>query len=317
MEQRLESYSLGVCRTGGIGDAIVSAGAIKSINHLYPNSKLTAYVYGSVYTIFQKFHIRCEEVQVHNRNGQAGFEIYNRFKDKCDIWFDLKPVPKVYFKDESLYTDTIKYWDDKLEPLHLGYIESCQGLGALNISQQDLLSVSLGIDCCPPVTGFERGKTNGYVTLCNEAWGQCPIKTWYPERWLEVVDYLNKLGYVVHQIGEEYGETIGDCINQTGKLVFREACSLVAGADFHLGIEGFWNHFCAGTDIPSIIIFGPTPKSFFGYCKNNLSGECGNCWWTTNDWMLNCPKGYPVNDRPCMNSISVSDVITEINNLVI
>jgi ADP-heptose:LPS heptosyltransferase len=177
------------------------------------------------------------------------------------------------------------------------------------------MSEALDIPLGRMKTKFKR-TTNSYITICNEAWGEAPTKTWYQERWKKVIEFIIYHAQLdaVFQIGEFRTETMTGCTNLTGTQNLRSACEIVAGSKFHLGIEGFWNHFCKALEIPAVIIFGPTPSSFFGYQEiSNIQSEvCSNCWWQKKTWMLECPKGFSINDRPCMNDVTVERVIQKV-----
>jgi hypothetical protein len=64
---------------------------------------------------------------------------------------------------------------------------------------------------------------------------------------------------------------------------------------------------CLGTR--SCVLFGPTDADYFGYPQNiNMRpGCCGGCWWTTDSWMDQCPRGFA--SAPCMDSIPPEDVV--------
>ncbi len=54
----------------------------------------------------------------------------------------------------------------------------------------------------------------------------------------------------------------------------------------------------------SIVLFGPTSRNFFGIEANiNLSSEkCSDCWWATQGWLSQCPRGLVIPE--CMESIT-------------
>ena len=58
----------------------------------------------------------------------------------------------------------------------------------------------------------------------------------------------------------------------------------------------------------SIVLFGPTPLSYFALDKNiNLApAKCGDCWWSTQGWLSSCPRGLETPE--CMDSISPARV---------
>ncbi len=71
-------------------------------------------------------------------------------------------------------------------------------------------------------------------------------------------------------------------------------------------------HIARAVKTPAVILFGPTPVSFFGYNENiNIQmGDCRNCWWSNCFWFTKCPK---FRYSKCMRAIKpriVFDAIT-------
>jgi hypothetical protein len=67
-----------------------------------------------------------------------------------------------------------------------------------------------------------------------------------------------------------------------------------------------------------IVLFSSTPLSFFGYSENiNLISpcECRECWWETDMWWRECPRGYPLPTR-CMQELKPEIVIAAIKPLL-
>jgi ADP-heptose:LPS heptosyltransferase len=296
---------IGFNRCGGLGDGIVATATVAGIREKFPNSTIVGYVYGSPYTIFKGNDDidRLEESICIDSPPRLKEDII-REKYPWDIWFDLKPVPRVFFKDQFLEyeTDKIKIWRNELSDLDSWYIESCRELTRFGLTQTELLSEAVDVNLHSPKWKYQRRKET-YITLCNEAWGTAPIKT-YPY-WEFVVNKLKD--HKIIQLGEFKQPTIGHCTNISGDTNLNEACNVMAGTRLHLGIEGFWNHFCETLDIPRVIVYGPTPHSLFSYNspveEKIFNGKCQDCWWKTNDWFLKCPEGFDYGNRPCMQDL--------------
>lgn len=290
-------YSIGFYRYGGLGDGLVASAIVAGIREKYPDSVITGYLAGSPKVIFSGNRDVNRIISIdYPAVYPSAYEDLLRNKYPCDMWFDVKPIPRIFVQEGMEYP---KEWEKELEGLRLGYIDSCRYLSKYNMRQIDFICSVLGLPVKKPVWARYKREYGEYVTLCNEAWGEAPIKT-YPF-WEEVLRYVR---YPVIQIGEFAASTIQGCENRAGKLTLDQACRLVSGARYHLGIEGFYNHFCEAVGVPRIIVFGPTPASFFGYSSAiNVCGECGDCWWSTKDWMLRCPKGFGLEERPCMQGL--------------
>jgi hypothetical protein len=81
--------------------------------------------------------------------------------------------------------------------------------------------------------------------------------------------------------------------NLVNRTSLGETAELLRGALLHLDSEGSFVHLAAAVGARSCVIFGPTPVSYFAYRENiNLPPPvCGDCWWVTDDWQTNCPRG--------------------------
>ena len=301
---------IGFNRHGGLGDGIVATAIVEAIKEKYPG-RITGFLTGSVYKVFRG-SVKVEEAIYTATPGVK--EDLIRANHPWDIWFDVKPVPGVFFCSdfENLETEQQKEWKEKLHDLRLRYPDCIRELEQFGMRQIEFISTALDLPVKQPVwnkfsrinhlyskkTVYNPNPTPEpltYATLGNEAWGQCPTKS-YPF-WDRVLP-----DFPVYQLGEFEDETIGNCINLTGKLTLKESCQFVCNAKFHMGIEGFFNHFCEIWKIPRVIFFGPTSEPFFGYDSaiNIQNGECRNCQWLTGNWMNKCPKGYSYSERPCV-----------------
>jgi ADP-heptose:LPS heptosyltransferase len=87
-----------------------------------------------------------------------------------------------------------------------------------------------------------------------------------------------------------------------------EVAAILAGAVLHIDNESGLVHLAACMGTRSCVVFGPTPPAYFGYEANlNIAPHtCGECWWTTKDWMTRCPMGF---DSPkCLSDTPPSEV---------
>ena len=68
-------------------------------------------------------------------------------------------------------------------------------------------------------------------------------------------------------------------------------------------------HLAASLGVKSCVLFGPTSLDYFAYDENiNIPpANCGDCWWLTPDWMMNCPKGYAT--QKCLDDVQPATVV--------
>ena len=83
-------------------------------------------------------------------------------------------------------------------------------------------------------------------------------------------------------------------LNLIGRTSLSETTAIIESAALHIDNEGGLVHIASCLGTRSCVIFGPTSLDFFGYEENiNIPpASCGGCWWTTGDWLRNCPRGF-------------------------
>lgn len=171
-------------------------------------------------------------------------------------------------------------------------------------------------------------KTNKFITVqrgvglvdkkeCSKI--EISTRIWSENQYVETINLLKKRypDYIVVQLGGSYCSPIPnvDC-NLCGKTSFEELLILLASSYLHFDCECGMVHLrhfiCAK---PSIVIFGPTKKEFYGYEENiNIGSDiCPGCDWLHNEWRTQCLRDksalYPV----CLESLSPNDIIKELD----
>jgi hypothetical protein len=97
------------------------------------------------------------------------------------------------------------------------------------------------------------------------------------------------------QVGSQTSRPIaGIDLQLINKTNLAEVAAIIDGSLLHIDSETGLVHLAACVGTVSCVIFGPTPVAYFGYHDNiNISPPtCGGCWWSTRDWMINCPRGF-------------------------
>jgi ADP-heptose:LPS heptosyltransferase len=127
--------------------------------------------------------------------------------------------------------------------------------------------------------------------------------------WAAIVRFVKAEGFAVVQLGEVNEDLIpGIDYDFRGKTSFDETAYVIKYACVHVDTEGGLVHVARAVNTRSVVMFGPTPVEFFGYPSNvNIpSTVCGNCWWTTRDWAVKCPRG--LENPSCMAEHVPQDV---------
>jgi ADP-heptose:LPS heptosyltransferase len=126
--------------------------------------------------------------------------------------------------------------------------------------------------------------------------------------WAEIVPKLAKAGFAVAQIGETNEELVpGVDFDLRGRTSLDRTAYILKSASAHLDTEGGLVHLARTVNTPSVVAFGPTPVGFFGYSQNvNIPPlVCGSCWWTTDQWSVECPRMLPEPECMSMHSPKV------------
>jgi hypothetical protein len=82
--------------------------------------------------------------------------------------------------------------------------------------------------------------------------------------------------------------------NLLGKTTMEESAEIIRNAVLHIDGESGLVHMAACFGTLSCVVFGPTSYDYFSYPDNiNIKPSfCGNCWWMTEDWLKECPRGF-------------------------
>ena len=175
------------------------------------------------------------------------------------------------------------------------------GGDAFPIAIDSLAPSKFGLDGRPYITVH-----NGFDEQFQTVYGFARRSTKVYPHFKEVVDLLRtrlpNLTFV--QVGAKTSTPIENIdVQLIGKTSLPQLAGLLAGALLHLDNESGLVHLAACIGTQSCVLFGPTPAAYFGYDANiNMEPKtCGGCWWTTKDWMTDCPRGF---DRPiCLAGI--------------
>jgi len=166
------------------------------------------------------------------------------------------------------------------------------GGDALPVSADNLAPGKFGLDGRPYITVH-----NGFDDQFQTAYGFARQSTKVYPHFKQVIDLLRSqrpnLTFV--QVGTKTSAPIDNVdVQLIGKTSLPELAGLLAGAVLHLDNESGVVHLAACIGTQSCVLFGPTPAAYFGYDANiNIEPkDCGGCWWTTRNWMTDCPRGF-------------------------
>ena len=142
---------------------------------------------------------------------------------------------------------------------------------------------------------------NSYMTVHNGFDPGVIIKTrsatkCYPY-YGEVLELVKKAvpDLKVVQIGSSNSLAIsGVDLDLIDKTTLPEAAALISNSCLHLDNESGLVHLASALGVRSCVMFGPTSVDYFAYESNiNFVPKfCGGCWWITDTWMDECPRGF-------------------------
>jgi SAM-dependent methyltransferase len=172
------------------------------------------------------------------------------------------------------------------------------------------------------LTGLEPGR---YITIhdgfdtFHRIRSRRSTKQWPASYWQDLIDGLRNRhpGTKIVQVGGGHSQPYrGIDTNLVGKATFDQVAWLLKYAVCHIdGESGLVRlaHEMAGR---SVVMFGPTDAGFFAFPENvNLLPEsCGNCFWSTPEWLAQCPRG--LEEPECTRSITPRRALDAVDQVI-
>ena len=137
-------------------------------------------------------------------------------------------------------------------------------------------------------------------------------KCWPIEHWQTLVSELKSTDPQLRivQIGARKSRHIpGVDVDLVDRTTLHETAWVVKNAQLHIDTDSGLVHIARALHTRAIVLFGPTDVGYYAHdCNTNLApAECGNCWWSTPDWLSRCPRG--LSTPVCMTSVSPARVL--------
>lgn len=192
------------------------------------------------------------------------------------------------------------------------YHNYCDVFGDLGIDDKYLIQLHINRDCEEYLDKIgllgkrfitiDTGQNANYI-------GKSNTRSWQHENWEQLAQMikLNYPEYMIVQVGEKMGDDddISADIHLNGKTNIEDVKVLLKLAELHIDYDGglvHVRHILGGG--PSVVLFGPTIAARHNYEENIAvsAGMCGDCEWTTTEWLFKCPRG--MKSPECMASIT-------------
>ncbi len=322
------------CVRGGIGDSILSLAFL----HAFADYAGCP-VFFDMYTAANESVIRslCYGQQCISHIYSIKMPLQKKYDLVADItrmaWFPQMNSRKIRHMSEHLWT-FIKNSNEFRQCNLVSFSNDGQRIGidyadikgVYRQSQMDMSGVlQLGqrkffLQCEESIDAVRTrfGISGPFITLHRESGdaGSSSFKLWPEENYRVLMEELRRmyLGTLLVFLGSEKDCEMPGCLDLRGRTTFSELKALVKGASLHIGGEGLiphLRHFLDGG--PSVILFGPTSSSHYGYPENiNIQGkECpAGCEWITQTWQSKCIRGYE-----CCQSIARISVDTVLRKI--
>lgn len=144
-------------------------------------------------------------------------------------------------------------------------------------------------------------------------------KQWTQAYWQDVIDGLRhrQPGMKIVQLGGGHSQPYrGLDANLVDKASFDEVAWLLKHAACHVDGESGLVRVAREMGGRSVVVFGPTDPDFFGFPDNInvLPEKCGNCFWSTPEWLAQCPRG--MQEPECTRSVTPDRVLNAIDAVV-
>jgi hypothetical protein len=306
--------------TGGIGDAVVitrwlrdflgSLQGLYTVDLYFKHHRTAQFLFAGIPGLRS-----CYDESLFNplrRCYQASFYL-NQF---VDTWLGFRKELLIHFDPQLLNMVATIWWSrqkwKKYIHQHPYFDGAFANLAVLQGLRREtfvhaftgtpyggpLLSLDLGA----PVARKHPALAGPYLTV-HDGWdggftglSSRPTKALLKEQWPLLVEKIKKLTPLkIVQIGGATGSAIpGVDLNLKGALTLQQSAGVLQNSVLHIDSESGLVHLASAVGTKSLVMFGPTNLAFFGY-KENINvppNQCGNCWWSKDDWMRDCPADY-------------------------
>ena len=247
-------------------------------------------------------------------------ECLEEMKERFDTIADIRFAPgKWHQQDKQWFEQDFSKLQDIFDKFPLNYREfEIYGLHQIQLTDKILGLPYETIDS--KVYNFEDIKhfdlPDDYIVFSNgvdiQHQGMLQTKLWY--YWDELIKLLD---LPVIQIGSKYDPVIrGVYKDLRSKTKLGELTSIIKQARMIVCTEGGIMHLAYAVDSPNVLVLrGPTRGKLFEYPGHKFvdSYLCDNCWSTTGDWYMNCPKKI---GAVCMKTITPERVEYNIRRLL-
>ena len=339
---------IGYILTGGIGDAILSLPVIEKISSILGEKVIVVCFDPLVIQIFKysNVEVRYKEITtfdipqtIYNILPDCSLAIWNRFEDDNDGFSSyfyalnkekidfVRKIRKVYYENLSkvIKRNVTNLKDEVLKGIlqffssEENYYVDWNRFG-IDVSYDDL---NIPIPDCVVLRNKSYVESIGPYCIVHDSKMFSPIqklKSWYPDRWERVIDFIQKELKIkvvhIHDSGQKiFPLTIShfDVIGTDAK--FFDYLYLLSKAKFYVGTDSWPGHVAPFfPDVKFILLKGAVAKRWDHLRKYSTIIRKGNCQCCEYTLLEKCV--FQNGLKTCMDKIIVEDVVNEIRKVV-
>jgi ADP-heptose:LPS heptosyltransferase len=143
------------------------------------------------------------------------------------------------------------------------------------------------------------------------------VKLWKNERWIKLLNKINERGkfkfiFVGGTEKEESdfkhikGRLDFEVYSAIKKMNIKELALMMRECDYFIGVDSGPRHIAHLLNMPSICLMGPGPKIFSPKNRNAIMIDKSDCY---------CTNLFCYRKKPCVEKISVNDVMSEFDKI--
>jgi ADP-heptose:LPS heptosyltransferase/2-polyprenyl-3-methyl-5-hydroxy-6-metoxy-1,4-benzoquinol methylase len=226
--------SIGIKRTIGMGDLVVTEPIIRKLKNKFPQAKITLYT--AVPKIVEYFESKPDEI-VEIEQNSVPFDVLSEKDHQVKYDLDLS-----YESRENV-----------------SFIDGYSEVASVEFENEQDKHVKLVCNEKPWLP-----KKYAVVVADGSAW---PGKTWGVDNYKEVIEWLQAKGYEVVETGAEHTDITSDEYHECD---FEVMINLIAHCDLFVGGDNGPMHIARGFDRPCVIVAGAARPYYTSPNRDNI-----------------------------------------------
>ena len=304
---------------GGIGDSIMLGYLCRAIKDKHPNCSIDAFVRDTEQTSLFIFDYPNIKPKV-SKNGWT--ETLNSIKNYYDIIYEFRRYPYVWYNySPDLNKKLCSTLYDSWNKASIRILSDWKGKIFDYYANESDLIIS-GDNLNMPINFLGKNAIDSrllgynlpekYITISPGCDNNVGVnKLWPVSSWESLVQLLSLKGINIVYLGNKYSPNISNLKRIECKDLV-DLSLILSKSILNISNEGGSVHIAHSVGTKSVVLFGPTNPTLYGYSDNiNIYPDiCESCWWTVTDWNKRCKLGNSFCKN--LNNISVDDVYNSV-----